>query len=126
MQDQTPTSRHELVAGVVKGLVDLGIKCVDEARKSFLKETVRVMAEKHPDYNVMMVHPKHTWYKGDPAHRIHEHVEFYWLGKLSFGYEIYLLRKGTEQYFRNLGDGGDINWEWTGTWCRDGKWVTFY
>ncbi len=98
-------------------------------RAQFVLQLVGRVAAEHPDYNVMVIHPKnHVWYKGDPAYRIHQHIELYckWIGGSSFGYEVYLLRKGTEQYFRNKGDGGSINWGWAGKHCREGEWVTFY
>ena len=77
----------------------------------------------YPGYNVIIVHTKHRMEYGE---RIHQHVEFYTVGKLSFSYEIYFMRRGQKTKFVLEGDGGFLNWAMIGYFERNGNSVVFY
>ena len=120
-----PGNMGDMANKVITDAIADARKKIHAEREAFTQKTAQDFAAKFPGYNVMVVHTKHTWYKGDGQFRHHQHVEFPW-GMGSYGYEIYLCKKGTTQYFRNLGDGGYINWCFIGNFQREGKWVTFY
>lgn len=45
---------------------------------------------------------------------------------MSYGYEVYLMKKGQKTKFVLDGDGGYVNWAMAGNYQKNGKTVTFY
>jgi hypothetical protein len=114
----------EKVASVISQVVGILQNVFDpkEAREKFTNDSVDRLAQEFPDYNVLLVHTAHHFESGE---HVHKHVEFYTGAGNSYGYEVYLMRKGQKTVFILDGDGGFINWCFTGSYNRDGHRVEF-
>ncbi|RXW14220.1 hypothetical protein EST38_g11635 [Candolleomyces aberdarensis] len=87
----------------------------DEDRGEFVLQTVQETQKKYPEFNIIMAHSDHTPSFEEPCY--HRHVEFdrpFPHG--TYGYEIYLARRGN---FTLKGDGGYMNWAWSGYISED-------
>jgi len=105
----------------IDGIIDLFHKLSDVAKQdklnrgSFTKNTVATLRQKHPTYNFVICHTKHrTKFDGKAGKEwYHDHREL----KMGFpvgttiGYEIYGFKSGE---FTRQGDGGWLNWAYTG------------
>ena len=114
----------EKVASVISQVVGILQNVFDpkEAREKFTNDSVDRLAQEFPDYNVLLVHTAHHFESGE---HVHKHVEFYTGAGNSYGYEVYLMRKGQKTVFILDGDGGFINWCFTGSYTKDGHRVEF-
>lgn len=125
-----PAALVRVVAQGIKQIIDVikGMIAKDKERRGkFTVDLINRSKAKYPGYNWVMCHTKHTTkfdgQKGkDWGHR---HEEF----KVSFGktigYEIYYFKSGT---FTRQGDGGYLNWAYSGrvkSKSKDGSVVTF-
>ncbi|KAJ2924337.1 hypothetical protein H1R20_g12762, partial [Candolleomyces eurysporus] len=87
----------------------------DDDRGEFVLKTVKEGREKYPEFNIIVAHSDHTPSFEEPCY--HRHVEFdrpFPHG--TYGYEIYLARRGN---FTLKGDGGYMNWAWSGYITED-------
>ncbi|KAK7039172.1 hypothetical protein VNI00_010076 [Paramarasmius palmivorus] len=124
---QGPLAVVEVVAQVAQFGIDFltGLAADDdENRGRFTQETVARSLAEHPDYNVVIVHPKHTanWEGEQGVDWAHRHQEFDVKLGGTIGYEIYVAKAGE---FVLEGDGGFINWAFGGNFVRDDKHLTF-
>ncbi|KAL0948797.1 hypothetical protein HGRIS_008927 [Hohenbuehelia grisea] len=100
------------VTDIIKGIQN-GIKQDKLARSGFTQQLVAQMHQKHPDYNWIICHTKHTT-KFDGKRGTdwdHRHQEFDVKIGGTVGYEIYNLKSGE---FTRQGDGGFLNWAYIG------------
>ncbi|KAG6902767.1 hypothetical protein C0995_011915 [Termitomyces sp. Mi166 len=118
------------VAQVVRVAVKIITKIVDKvkeginrdkkARGEFTKFVVDEGRKSHPEFNWIACHTKHrtkfTGVKGKDWG--HDHHEFDIKVGGTIGYEIYFAREGE---FWNEGDGGYLNWAYSGFFTHDGK-----
>ncbi|KAF9900322.1 hypothetical protein EC991_007477 [Linnemannia zychae] len=72
-------------------------------------------------YNIAIIHSPHV-IDGERIHRHHEKPNGSFTTK---GYDVYLMPRGRRAVLTNLGDGGFINWRFSGDFNRDGQTVTF-
>lgn len=84
-------------------------------RGAFTQDVVTQTLKKHPGWNCVVVHPKHTKnFKGaegnDWAHS-HQELKVKFPVGSTIGFEIYTFREGT---FELQGDGGYMNWAYGG------------
>ena len=114
----------EKVASVISQVVGILQNVFDPkaAREQFTNDSVDRLVKEFPDYNVLLVHTAHHFESGE---HVHKHVEFYTGAGNSYGYEVYLMRKGQKTVFILDGDGGFINWCFQGNYNRDGHRVEF-
>ena len=93
-------------------------------REEWVETVHKHFATAFPSHGIMVIH------KGQdviaPASNSYKkfHLEF----KKFFGtegFEIYVVKRGSGTVITNLGDGGFINWRFSGAANRDGKTVTF-
>ncbi|RXW23565.1 hypothetical protein EST38_g2319 [Candolleomyces aberdarensis] len=109
------------IASVIIGGLALALSTIfknwddDAERGEFVLKTVAQTREDYPEFNVIIAHSDHTPSFEEPCY--HRHVEFdrpFPHG--TYGYEIYLARRGD---FLLEGDGGYINWAWSGVITAD-------
>ena len=98
----------------VSDLINIGED--DPKRERFTQDFVKKAKEDFPDYNVVIIHPKHN----REGNFIHQHYELPISLKRTIGYEVYFSKKGELFSLKNLGDGGFINWAFNG-YNRDGN-----
>ena len=115
----------EKVASVISQVVGILQNVFDpkEAREKFTNDSVDRLLQEFPDYNVILVHTAHHF---DGGEHIHKHVEYYTGAGNSYGYEVYLMRRGQKTVFVLDGDGGFINWCFGGSFTKDGHRVEFH
>ncbi|KAF5354341.1 hypothetical protein D9756_007325 [Leucocoprinus leucothites] len=104
------------IAKSVGGLISSILEQVEhdnEGRGKFTQDIVAKGREQFPDFNWVACHTKHeTQFDGEQGKDWgHQHQEFDIQIGGTIGYEIYWLRSGT---FRRQGDGGYLNWAWSG------------
>lgn len=103
------------VAGIWAGAV----KNDNEKRKKFTQEFVEKASREYPNYNVVIVHPRHsTW-----GTWIHQHYELP-MTSGTCGYDAFFSRKGQGFTLANHGDGGYLNWAYIGEFSRNGNSVS--
>ncbi|KAF9445743.1 hypothetical protein P691DRAFT_805237 [Macrolepiota fuliginosa MF-IS2] len=98
---------------MIVDIIKAGVQEDNNAREKFTQETIANGREKFPAFNWVICHVKHTTdFAGvngrDWGHSHHE-VDIKIGGTI--GYEIYWFKSGT---FSRQGDGGYINWAWSG------------
>ncbi|KAF8991072.1 hypothetical protein BDQ17DRAFT_1371220 [Cyathus striatus] len=93
-------------------------------RIEFVHNSLDKYGKKHPGFNIIVVHTDVGYDKpsfiGEWG-KAHEEVPIH-IGGGSKGYDIFWFKKGT---FNRHGDGGWINWGYTGTPKRDGGKLTY-
>ena len=87
----------------------------NEKREEFTKEFVKQASQQYPDYNVVITCSPHRQ-SGNSI--IHQHVELP-LSVGTRGYEVYFSPKGQPFEFVLEGDGGYINWAYSGDFTRN-------
>ncbi len=93
------------------------------ARDSFVKGVLNHFS----DFNVFICHPKHLVSSKTPGFDpIHRHLECP-INKFggTIGYEVYVGERGNRWKATNLGDGGWINWGFSGSYKREGGSISF-
>ncbi|KAF5354324.1 hypothetical protein D9756_007348 [Leucocoprinus leucothites] len=100
------------VGGLINSILE-GVQHDNEGREKFTKDIVAKGRQQYPDFNWVVCHVKHeTQFNGEKGKDWgHQHQEFDLQIGGTVGYEIYWLRSGT---FKRQGDGGYINWAWSG------------
>jgi hypothetical protein len=89
----------------------------NQLRENFARYYIDDAQKKYPDYNVVLIHTQHTL----SGEYTHDHVEVpISLGR-TIGYEIYFAGRGRPFTLTNQGDGGFINWMYSGDFTRDGS-----
>ena len=110
------------MAGVVVGLVQalMGAnKDLHEAQSNFTKMYLDTMGPKHPTKNILITCVAHD---RNFVNEFHEVADLsVWFGDIK--YDCYIFDSGE---FTLKGDGGWINWAFTGSYDRDGGHVVFY
>ncbi|KAF5352864.1 hypothetical protein D9756_006328 [Leucocoprinus leucothites] len=124
------TSLGQEIVDVIKGIVKLikdKVKQDNHAREKFTKETVANGRQKFPHFNWAICHVKHDEHfdgdRGKDWGHSHHEVDIQIGGTI--GYEIYWFRSG---WFHREGDGGFINWAYSGfteSVSKDGSKVVF-
>ncbi|KAJ2912700.1 hypothetical protein MD484_g7717, partial [Candolleomyces efflorescens] len=109
------------IASVIIGGLALALSTIfknwddDAERGEFVLNTVGQTRKDYPEFNVIIAHSDHTPSFEEPCY--HRHVEFDRpFPRGTYGYEIYLARRGD---FLLKGDGGYINWAWSGVITAD-------
>jgi len=109
------TVARAVVKGIMK-IVDIikgKINADKQKRSKWTLDMVSQFRQKYPHYNFVVCHVKHKYnFKGARGKDWgHSHQEL----KVSFGktvgYEIYWFKEGT---FKRQGDGGWLNWAYSG------------
>ncbi|MBW4608159.1 MAG: hypothetical protein KME22_13285 [Hassallia sp. WJT32-NPBG1] len=93
----------------------------NDKRAAFTQRTIAELSQKYPGYNFVITHHKGSKAEG-PGVR-HDHVELP-MAVGSCGYEIFGSPKGQPFKFVLNGDGGYINWAFSGDFNRDGNTLT--
>lgn len=102
-----------IAAAIAARIVD-----ANEKRAAFTQETVKRLRAHYSDYNVVIIHTRHRKW----GNSVHQHEEMdNGFANTTTGYEIYLSRIGDFFGLENLGDGGFINWAYSGYFKRDGN-----
>ncbi|KAG5647069.1 hypothetical protein DXG03_001439 [Asterophora parasitica] len=109
----------KLITKIVK-LVKAKIEKDKLARGQFTKHVVEEGRRNRPEFNWVACHPKHRtkWAGERNKDWGHEHKEFAVSFKKTVGYEIYYGREGE---IWNEGDGGYLNWAYSGFFKTAGK-----
>ncbi|TFK98549.1 glycosyl hydrolases family 18-domain-containing protein [Pterulicium gracile] len=81
----------------------------EDQRGEYVTKAVSEARATNPEYNMIMVHPKHVGYFEEPCWRAHYEFDRPIFGTI--GYELYYVRKGN---FTIKGDGGYLNWAYSG------------
>lgn len=99
--------------GIVDLIIDLnkGNMIKSQFTTSFVNEAKR----KYPGWSVAVVH--HSTTKGTVIHQ-HEEVN---LRVGTYGYDIYFAKPGKRFDIWRIGDGGYINWAFSGAWKQQGN-----
>ncbi len=118
------------VLQIVEILIDKlsGIEMADnDKRQQFVQDQIDQFTQQYPNYNIVICHPPCDVDDGagfgvDPQYRAliyHQHFE---LGMTvgTCGYDLYMAEQGKSFHFHNNGDGGWINWGFSGNWIRGG------
>lgn len=87
-----------------------------EKRSIFTQDFIKEASLECPDHNIVIIHPPHT----REGRWRHEHVEETLSGGNKIGFDVYFSRKGEPFFLENKGDGGYLNWAFTG-YKRDGN-----
>ncbi|KAF8070714.1 hypothetical protein FPV67DRAFT_1038537 [Lyophyllum atratum] len=121
---------RRIIGAIVRGAVQLIMKVVAKVKEGIEKDkkargkyTMWVAEEgrkQHPEFNWVVCHTKHrTKWKGTKGVDWgHDHKEFDVKIGGTIGYEVYYAREGE---FWNNGDGGYLNWAYSGFFKADGK-----
>ncbi|KAL2073098.1 hypothetical protein VTL71DRAFT_10422 [Oculimacula yallundae] len=116
------TEKGNAIADVLAKILKL-ITSINEAEhakeEKYTQTTVENLRLQFPEYNVLIVHPKHS---RNFVNEYHQHVELPLTAPRTQGYEIYCFDSGS---FTLEGDGGFINWCFAGSYTRDGNNVNF-
>ena len=107
------------VLGVVGPLIGHIIGNDNGKREAFTKGFVEHASQLYPNYNVVVVHVTHR-VEGDYTH---QHYELP-MTVGTCGYEIYFSQMGRPFTFVLEGDGGFINWAFSGEFTRNGGTLT--
>jgi hypothetical protein len=119
-------------AGVAAGITALGILigrhvwglhvAANEKREAYVKAFLEEANRQYPNYNVALIHTEH-----DVAGQyVHQHVEVPTDENNTIGYEVYFSKKGDPFSLDNKGDGGWINWGYSGEFERKGNSINAY
>ncbi|MBN8246523.1 MAG: hypothetical protein J0L84_03675 [Verrucomicrobia bacterium] len=95
----------------------------DGPREEWVRSLHNHFHQSYPGYGVMVIHPKHEIH--GPEHSwmgVHKEFKKTWG---TVGFTVYVIRKGSGTVVTNLGDGGFINWCFSGHSRRDGSVATF-
>ncbi|KAF8997744.1 hypothetical protein BDQ17DRAFT_1362942 [Cyathus striatus] len=115
-----------LAEDAVKGVVDIvgGIKASvakdKDDRGRYTQDLVQKTAQQHPRFNIVVCHTDHEK-KFDGKEGVdwgHSHQEFKARVGGTIGYEIYWFKSG---WFHRKGDGGYLNWSWSGNAVKKEK-----
>lgn len=112
------------IAGLALGVTSFvrSLQASDnDKRAAFTQRMVAELSQKHPGYNFVITH--HRSSKAEGPGVVHDHVELP-MAVGSCGYEIFGSPKGQPFKFVLNGDGGFINWAFSGDFNRDGKTLT--
>ncbi|MGB7754817.1 MAG: hypothetical protein WBL23_01985 [Salinisphaera sp.] len=96
----------------------------DGDRAEWIEKIHNHFAKSFPDHGVMVIHKGQDQINAPENSYKHFHLEF----RKSYGtegFEIYVVRKGSGLVITNSGDGGFINWRFSGHDERDGSSVVF-
>ncbi|KAK4442013.1 hypothetical protein QBC34DRAFT_456793 [Podospora aff. communis PSN243] len=111
------------IAGLVGKVLNLILGFIDqhERQEKFVLGTVEKLRNEYPSMNVIVYHNQGSRYTFYNAYHYHQEVPI----ALSFtkGYEIWVFSHGT---FERAGDGGYINWGFSGRYSQNGNRVEFY
>lgn len=92
----------------------ISLKHDKKKREEFTKQYVAKASEKYPYHNVVI---SHNGGKVSGSYVTHLHFELR-VSNGTIGYEIYLSPKGKPFEFVRNGDGGYINWAYSGEFMR--------
>ena len=110
------------MASIVVGLLQAAMGSshdLHEAQSNFTKMYLDTMGPKHPTKNILITCVAH---ERDFTNEFHEVAELgTWFGGIK--YDCYVFDSGE---FTLKGDGGWINWAFTGSFDRDGGHVVFH
>ncbi|KAK0111746.1 hypothetical protein ONS95_002083 [Cadophora gregata] len=113
-----PIPAFGAVLGPIIGAIIKGVNAINDAehakQEKFTQTTVEALRLRYPAYNVLIVHPKHS---RNLVNEHHDHKELPITPPRTVGYEIYVFESGT---FTLEGDGGFINWCFSGRYTREG------
>jgi hypothetical protein len=107
------------VAAILRAITDNIIKNENAGREKFTTTFVDEASREYPDYNVVIIHPDHD-VSGEFTHQ-HRELNMDLIGIRTVGYDIYFARKTRAFSLTNKGDGGFINWAFSGDFIREGK-----
>ncbi|KAF9441339.1 hypothetical protein P691DRAFT_739758 [Macrolepiota fuliginosa MF-IS2] len=97
---------------------------LSQARGNFVRKLLDTTSKAKPGFNVIVIHTKHS-YAFQGVRNVdwgHDHAEFQRDVPGTIGFEIYWFHKG---WLRNEGDGGWLNWGYTGSPKREGGLLTY-
>ncbi|TFK98535.1 hypothetical protein BDV98DRAFT_207039 [Pterulicium gracile] len=81
----------------------------EDQRGEYVTKAVADARTSNPEFNMIMVHPKHVGWFEEPCYRAHYEFDRPIFGTI--GYELYYVRGGN---FTLNGDGGYMNWAYSG------------
>jgi hypothetical protein len=116
-----------LIAVTAAGIViPLKINDDNKKREQYTQSFVNQASKSYPQWNVVICHPGHTATPNEKSPNTyvrHQHLE---LGMTvgTCGYDVYFSPKGKAFQFVNQGDGGFINWAFSGEFSRNGNTIT--
>ncbi|WP_413614750.1 hypothetical protein MRB56_12645 [Halomonas cupida] len=96
----------------------------DGDREKWVEKVHKHFSETFPQHGVMVIHKGQDQINAPEDSYKHFHLEF----RKTFGtegFEVYVIKKGSGLVISNTGDGGFINWRFSGQKNRDGGAVTF-
>ncbi|KAK5654254.1 hypothetical protein OQA88_7429 [Cercophora sp. LCS_1] len=121
--DGIPIVLIPTIASLVGKVLDLLRGFIDQHKRQeeFVKSTVTELRNQYPSMNVIVYHNQDSRRNFNDEYHWHQEVGI----ALGFtkGYEIFVFRSGT---FDRAGDGGFINWGFSGSYRQDGTHVEFY
>jgi hypothetical protein len=112
------------IAGLALGITSFvkSLQASDnDKRAAFTQRMIAELNQKYPNYNFIISH--HRSSKAEGPGIVHNHVELP-MAVGSCGYEIFASPKGQPFKFVLNGDGGYINWAFSGNFNRDGNTLT--
>lgn len=109
----------EAAVNLIKGLVQLSHQ--HDAENQFTQSTVQNLNSQYPNMNVMIYHDTDSKFNFPNGQHTHYELDI-GLG-FTEGYEIWVFEQGT---FDKVGDGGYINWCFSGNFNRNGNHVDFF
>jgi len=126
-----PRWMAEAAQTIVKGVIAIvnlikgKIEKDKQMRSQWTHDMIGKWREKYPKWNFVFCHTKHKFEpkRGTPSGHLHQELKVSF-GK-TIGYEIYWFKEGT---FRRIGDGGWLNWAYSGNVKRTsdgGKFLEF-
>lgn len=96
----------------------------DGDRAEWVKKVHDHFAASFPSHGIMVIHKGQDRVNAPPSSYKHFHLEYRkFFG--TEGFEIYVIKRGSGLVITNTGDGGFINWRFSGANKRDGSTVTF-
>lgn len=96
----------------------------DGDRADWVKKVHDHFAATFPSYGIMVIHKGQDRVNAPANSYKHFHLEYKKLFGTE-GFEIYVIKRGSGVVITNSGDGGYINWRFSGAKKRDGSTVTF-
>lgn len=93
----------------------------NDKRAAFTRRVIAELTQRLPNYNFVITH--HRSSKAEGSSVVHKHVELP-MAVGSCGYEIFGSPKGQPFKFVLNGDGGYINWSYSGDFNRNGGTLT--
>ncbi|KAF6752598.1 ectomycorrhiza-regulated small secreted protein [Ephemerocybe angulata] len=111
----------EAIVKLIKGRIEHD----KTERGKFTLHFVQEAHRKNPKFNWLIVHTAHTkdFVGKEGVGWGHRHQEFPVSFSKTIGYEIYYFKKGS---FDLKGDGGYLNWAFSGNFKKNGKHVDFF